>query len=409
MFWVNFKMAFAALRSSKARSLLTMLGVIIGVASVVTVVSIGEGVKSQVNGEINRLGRDLVNISPGNTVTRDEDGEITDFNFAASFGASNLTEDDLETVQNVENVRLAVPISNVTGSVSVAGNEVSDSLIIATEPGFIEILNREVAIGDFLNDDITNSNAVVIGASIAENYLGGPESSLGRKVTVRAQEFTVIGVMAQEEPASPLQPIDFNNAVYIPFETGKDINNGAVFISEINARIDDADRIDETVARITEALIENHGGEEDFSVIKQEEALQITDNILGLVTTLVAGIAGISLFVGGIGIMNIMLAAVTERTYETGIRKSIGATNQQIRSQFLIESVVLSVIGGIIGVLLSLVITLAFRTYTDLEPKITLPVIIIATTVSTVVGVIFGTLPAIKASRKNPIEALRRI
>ena len=126
-------------------------------------------------------------------------------------------------------------------------------------------------------------------------------------------------------------------------------------------------------------------------------------------TTLVAGIAGISLFVGGIGIMNIMLAAVTERTYETGIRKSIGATNQQIRSQFLIESIVLSVVGGIIGVLLSFVVTLVFRTYTDIEPKITIPIVIIATTVSTVVGVIFGTLPAIKASRKNPIEALRRI
>lgn len=409
MLWMNIKMAFAALRSSKARSLLTMLGVIIGVTSVVTVVSIGEGVKDQVNGEINRLGSDLVTVTPGNAVTRNDEGDIEQFNPTASFGAITITESDLNVIKNTDNVEFAAPISTVPGSVTSSSDELENTLTVATEPRLADALNRQVEVGSFLSDSITNKYAAVVSYDLAQEYLGGKDAALGRKLTIRSEEFTVIGVMQEEETSVLQAGFNLNRAIYIPFDTGIELNNDTAFILRIFARISDVNQIDSTVTRLTEEITKNHGGEEDFSVIKQEETLQITDSVLSLVTTFVAGIAGISLFVGGIGIMNIMLAAVTERTYETGIRKSIGATNSQIRSQFLIESVVLSVIGGIIGVLLSLAITVGFRTYTDLEPKVTLPIVIIATTASTIVGVIFGTLPAIKASRKNPIEALRRI
>lgn len=406
--WLNIKMAFATLRSAKLRSFLTMLGIIIGVTSVITVIAIGEGVKKQVENEINSLGTNLAQVQPGKTITRDENtGEITSFDFTQAFGTSTLNENDVKTIGDIENVEGVTFISIISGRATIAGTEVEGGVIMGTNNQYAQVLSQEVEAGSFFSEEITNENSVVIGKTIADDNFGGVDSALGRSVTIRSESFTVVGVM--EEFASGLTSFgpDLNKSFLIPFSKAKSINQGLALIQEIDYKVADVEKFDETNEEIRLALIENHGGEEDFSIIKSEELVSVTNTIFSILTSFVAAIASISLVVGGIGIMNIMLVSVTERTKEIGIRKSIGATNNQILLQFLVEALVLSVMGGLIGVIIAFVVAWLVTAYSDLAPVISLSMILLATSISATVGIIFGIAPAWQAARKDPIESLR--
>ncbi len=404
----NIKMAFASLRSSRLRAALTMLGIIIGVVSVVTFISFGEGLKNQVTDEIRQFGDDFLQVAPGKLVTRDNEGNIEDFDFAAIFGATPFNEKDLKDIQELDNVATASGIMIVSGKTSANDKEAPTSSTIATTPDMITILNQEVEEGSFLDDNIKNDFTVVLGRKVATDLFGETSSAIGRTVKIKNKDFTVIGVMAQYDSilSSGSFGSDFNSFVYISFTAGKQLNNGAVQIMEIDIRVVDIEKIDQTIDDISATLTKNRG-DDDFSITKPEEFLTITNKILGLLTTAVVAIASISVFVGGIGIMNIMFVTVSERTREIGIRKAIGATNNQILSQFLIESIVITMLGTVVGFLVSALITLLVRLTTDFSPVITPTSIIVATLASVTFGVIFGIVPAAKAARKNPIEALR--
>lgn len=198
-----------------------------------------------------------------------------------------------------------------------------------------------------------------------------------------------------------------NDAVFIPIDVAKQIGGGILEIRDIQVKISNENLLDQTNNQVKAVLLKNHSEQEDFTIFKQEEFLSIATQVFGKLTTLVAAIAGISLFVGGIGIMNIMLVSVTERTREIGIRKALGATNRQILGQFLIEAIVLSILGGLIGIALAIIIGIAIAAWTSLTPAFTIQIILMSLGVSTAVGVIFGITPAMKAARKDPIEALR--
>jgi ABC-type antimicrobial peptide transport system permease subunit len=406
MIFANVKIAMASIRGSRWRSILTMLGIIIGIVSVVTTVSLGEGVKKQVSQQINQLGSDLITIRPGKTVTRDENGNITGVNFIAGIGGSNLSENDLEIVKKTENMRVVSQLSIITGIARIDDREFSGGFIVATNESMPEILNQKVEYGSFFGAGDTHKHVAVIGRRVAEQ-LFQENVPIGKSLQIRGESFIVRGVF-EDFPSNPLSPgSDFNGAIFIPYEIGKTLTGGNAQIYQILAKPDNPDIIKQTIRDLTERLKSAHGGEEDFTILKQDESLSITGNILNLMTSMIAGIAAISLLVGGIGIMNIMLVAVTERTREIGIRKAIGATNRQILGQFLIEAMVLSVWGGIIGIALSAVANFLIRIFTDLQPVITLQVVAVATLVSVSVGIIFGIAPALKAARKDPIDALR--
>lgn len=406
--WMNIKMALATLRASKLRSLLTMLGIIIGVTSVITVISIGEGVKGQVEDEISSLGSNLAQVMPGKAVVRDEQtGEITSFDFTQAIGTSTLTENDVATISKTENVESVTFLTIVTGSAKIAGKTVEGTSIMGTNSQLPEVMNQEVASGSFFSEEITNENSVVIGYDIATENFGDTDSALGRTVTLRGQDFTVIGVTEEYSSGFSTFGPNLNRAFYVSYEKAKDMNQGIALIQEIDYKVANIDIFDQTNEDIRLALIKNHGGEEDFSILKSEELVAVTGSIFSILTTFVAAIAAISLFVGGIGIMNIMLVSVTERTKEIGIRKAIGATNRQILFQFMIEALTLSILGGIIGVLLAMIIGWLTTAYTDLSPSLSIDMIVLATSVSAVVGVVFGIAPAWQAARKDPIESLR--
>lgn len=401
----NVKMALSSVRSTKWRSMLTMLGVIIGIVSVVMVVGIGEGVKQEVAKEINQFGEDLITVRPGNVTNNGKMITNTDLLFGLN-SISGLTEQDLNTIKQADHVRLAAPLSVVPGAVKVDGRQLENSLVLATSPDLPQAINREVKYGAFFHSREEDENVAVIGRHVAQS-LFDDNVPLGQTFTFRGQTFTVRG-MFDEFKSTPLSPVsNFNNAIFIPYKVTEKLTGNSTQMYSILVKPTTPKDLEPAINAIEYRMLKAHGNEKDFSVLNQEASLEASSNVLSLITTMIAAVAAISLLVGGVGIMNIMLASVTERMHEIGVRKAIGATNRQILNQFIMEAAVLSLVGGIVGVALSVIGVYGLRIYTDLKPVISWEAIVIATGVSLVIGIIFGAVPAIKAASKDPIEALR--
>lgn len=403
----NLKIAFASLRASKLRSLLTMMGIIIGVCSVVTVVSLGEGVKQQVVGEINRLGKDVILVRSGKVIDRDQNGNITAVNPLAVLSTSTLTPNDLAALRKLPSVKTATPISLITNSASHESTQINSVSVIASEHDLLDVLNQPVLYGGFFTGDELNGDYAVIGQNIAVN-LYNELNPVGKSITIEGHDLIIRGVLEEfEGGAFTNAGTDYNSAIFIPYKTGQRITGDKAQIQQIFIKSSQAELAETTFNETQRVVRAEHLGKENFSVLKQGDLFQITKGILNIFTGFISAIAAISLIVGGIGIMNIMLLSVTERTREIGIRKAVGATNKQILSQFLIEGIVLSVTGGILGILIALLIGVLLRIGTDFKPVMTLPIVLIAVGVSIVVGIIFSIAPALKAANKDPIEALR--
>jgi putative ABC transport system permease protein len=402
----NITMALASLRSAKLRSLLTMLGIIIGVVSVVTTVSLGEGVRQEVIGQIKRFGPDLITVRPGKTVTRDASGNITNVAILPSSLPSTLTEGDLGVIKNVPNIKEVVPLSIVSGTIGYEGRAYGSGIVVGTTPAAPNLLNQRVEFGEFFGGSDANKHVAVIGKRVAEQ-LFQENIPVGKSFIFRDQSYIVRGVLEEVDTTPFSLTLDFNTVIFIPYDVSKQAAGGHVQLYQILAREIDVKASAKTVRFMEAALKNSHAGQDDFTVLKADESLTVANRMLNLLTGLIAGIAAISLVVGGIGIMNVMLVSVIERTREVGIRKAVGASNRQILSQFLTEAMVLSIVGGIIGVISSIALNYLIRILTDFKPVITLPIMGISVGVAVGVGIIFGIAPALKAARKDPIEALR--
>lgn len=400
------KHALASIRGARWRSLLTMLGVIIGVMSVVVTVSLGQGVKQQTVGQINHLGPNLITVRPGRIVNRDDAGRISSVNLLSLFGTSALTENDLNVIRNTKGVKTVVPFAALNVIPSADSKEMPNALVVATNDKVPEILNQRVGYGAFFAEDEMDKEVAIIGNRVAEK-LFSEAVPIGKSITIRGRTFVVRGVFEEFE-ASPLSPnTDYNSAIFIPYDAGKRISGGNPQLYQILVSASDTKRTASTIAEISHNLQASHAGQVDFTILKQDENLAIANRVFNLLTGLISGIAAISLIVGGIGIMNIMLVSVTERTREIGLRKAVGGTNRQILGQFLVESMILSFVGGLLGVLASLLTNVLLRIFTPLQPVITWPILVIALGLALATGTFFGVMPALKAARKDPIEALR--
>ncbi|MEX0934542.1 MAG: ABC transporter permease [Candidatus Saccharimonadales bacterium] len=416
-------MALSSIAHSKMRSFLTMLGIIIGVSSVITVLAVGEGIKQQIVGESETLGSNLINITPGQTFGADGNS----FNPTASVGASTLSEEDVETIRSLDTIEAAAPIALISGIPNHGGSPISGVTIMSTDADLAKVLNLGFASGAFLTqaddeaegigsdetatteESVGEVNEIVLGYRAAEQiFTEEPTRAMGEIITFREQQFRVIGIL--EEPADGFMfsmEGQLSSSMFIPFEVGKDIAGGVANIIEINATATSTEVLDDTVEEIKAVITANHGGEEDFTVLTQEQFVEVFDTIFGSVAAFIAAIAGISLLVGGIGVANIMLVSVTERTREIGIRKAVGANRFHIMMQFLIEAIVLSLVGGALGVAMAFGMTSVIAAQADISAIFTPFAFILALGVSIGVGVIFGIAPAIKAARKDPIQALR--
>ena len=387
-----------ALKGARLRSFWTMLGIIIGVMSVIVIVSVGIGIKQQISGQIHKLGKNVVLIRPAQL----RNGRLSTLTGGIS---SQLTARDVGLVDKVPGVTAVAPLSAVLGTPHGQHGDYTDGLVIATTPELPGLLNQSMAYGIFLSADDHGQMAAVLGQQAAQ-ALFDDSVPLGRSFTFRGREFIVRGIFNDFNNTPLSEQADFNKAIFIPYDVGQVLTNASAPTYEILAKTS-GQHTAEVAASITEALKKNHGGQADFTVLQQNQNIAQSDDIVGLLTVMISVVAGISLLVGGIGIMNVMLVTVTERMREIGIRKAVGATNRQILGQFLVEATLLSFTGGIIGIALACLVDLGLGVFTDLRPVIQWQVVALAAGVSLLIGIVFGSLPALKAARKDPIAALR--
>lgn len=399
----HFRLALSSVRGAKARSLLTMLGVVVGIVSVVTVVGLGEGMKRQIAGALSQFGDDLIIIQPGGSTNSFANSDII---FGQS-QTSGLTAADIEAVQKVPSISQSAPLAVATGTVlGEADQQLHGGTVLATSSQLLEIINHKPQFGAMWQSDQEASNFAVIGSKVAYE-LFGEQAPLGQSINFRGEQFIVLGVLGDFEDV-PLSPTaNFDNSVLIPYVTASRLTDNRSQAYVMLAKPAESERREAAVLAITESLKGLRGGQQDFNVLTSEDQVNSSSEVFDLLSTWIMAVAVIALIIGGVGLMNIMLVSVTERMHEIGVRKAIGATQRQIMWQFLLEAVVLSGLGGIIGVILSLATHGLLLIYTDLKPVVSWEAMIIAVGVSLAVGVVFGTIPAIKAAAKDPIKALR--
>jgi len=412
------RVALGALSANKLRTVLTMLGMIIGVCAVISLMSIGQGAQAQVTNQIRGMGTNLLFVRPGATQTS---GVRT-----AQGSAATLTADDADAIaREIPLVAAAAP-EQTNGGQIIANGVNTNSRVVGTTPDYPGVRNFNVASGEFISQQhmTGRSTVVVLGANVSKT-LFGEDDPVGQSVRISfnnraASTFRVIGLM---EAKGGTNMGNQDDQVFVPITTmqarlmASRNARGAVNVSVVNVQVADEKRMQEAVAAVGELLRERHKVvEDDFSIQSQEDFLATFSQITQTFTILLGSIAGISLVVGGIGIMNIMLVSVTERTREIGIRKAVGARRKDILSQFLVESVMVSVLGGAIGVAIGwgiskLIAGMPMPGSTGagqaLQTVVTPESVFLAFGVSAAVGIFFGIYPASRAARLHPIQALR--
>jgi len=397
--------AYQSLLSRRVRSALTMLGVTIGVASITAILALSSGTNNIISEQIDSLGGNIIIIRPG-----DISKPISSLSGAQlnnSYTTSTLTEDDIVRLNNANHIQSAAPIMELSGTIKADEIAPANSQIVATTPQFADITNLKLRVGQFLDNSI-DPNTVVVGKQLSINVFGS-ESSIGRTLSVRGKPFMVIGVLKRINNPINYNSIDFDNAAIINFVAGKELNQNRTQIQQINVRADSADSLNQAIVNVGATLLASHTGEKDFPILTGNQIAQPTSQFFQTITGVTTAIATISLIVGGIGIMNIMLVAVAERTREIGIRKALGASNSDISYQFLIESLAISIGGGIMGYISGYILAFSVSDLLTFTPVINWQIAAIALVISIMMGLIFGIYPAIRAARKDPIESLHQL
>lgn len=388
-----------SLMGNRVRSFLTMLGVVIGVASVIMLVSIGEGARSYIGRELGNLGTNILIVVPGKTSAKGG------FHPPVATTVRKLVYDDALIIKKrSRHIQDAVPLILGTSKIKYL-NQSRDNSVVGITETYFEIRNLSVESGRFISaSDVDSRRKVCVLGRTVKKDLFGDKNALGTLAAIGDGKYRVIGVMGKK---GVTLGIDFDDIVFIPTTAAQELfDTDSLF--NITIKVRSASEIDAAKEDIRQILMKRHAGREDFTIMSQDEMVAVMGKILNIMTAVLAGIAAISLVVGGIGIMNIMLVSVRERTREIGIRKALGAKNRDILLQFLIESVTLSLIGGTGGILFAGLLSFVIPYFVEFLPThLALWSVIVAFLFSAAVGIFFGVYPARKASLYDPIKALR--
>lgn len=392
--------AIQSLRNSVLRTSLTMLGIVIGITSVILIYSIGQGAVKFITNELSSFGTDYFQINPGST------------QFSTFAGSQALTLEDVEAIRNdqsLTNIKYVAPFAMASVRVAANGEE-EELLVYGVTSEALDILRPDITEGEFITkeEEIASERVVVMGVDAVETFFGEDASVVGGTIRIKNRAYRIIGVA---DSSSVLAGGVINNTLFVPIDEVINHLLGEERLQEIDISVHDPATINQTIDDVEFLLRERHGleadDENDFQIASAQDILSTVETVTTLLTTMIVAISGISLVVGGVGVMNIMLVSVTERTKEIGLLKAIGAKEKDILTQFLIEAVVMTVLGGVIGIILGISGAFAVSQLFNIPFVVSIPAILIAVGVSMLVGIVFGLYPARRAAKLSPIDALR--
>lgn len=399
---VHLKLARTSIQENRTRSFLTCLGIAIGVASIILILSLMGSISQLIAGQVKNIGANLIVVRPKSTkdiVT----GVIEELTASNSYQKSNLTLKDIEIISELENITAVAPIAISTNTVVTDKNQINSVVVLGTQEDFIKIQPLDLKYGSFINEN--SENTVVVGHMLSLK-LFNTMNAVGKTLTLMGEKFIVSGVLSQVEESINFSNVDFDNALIMNIGA-LDKVSGSTQIQQINIKTKNTASLIDVTKNIQKNLMEYKKGENNFMVISGKQITHPASSLFSVVSSMLALVAGISLVVGGIGVMNIMLVSVAERTHEIGVRKAVGASSQNILMQFLFEALILSLMGGVLGLVLGYMLAFFISIMTPFKPYISVEIILMTFLTTLIVGVLFGIYPALKAATKNPIDSLK--
>lgn len=393
-----------SLKRTRMRTFLTTIGIAIGVACVTVILSLATGITSVITKQVDAMGDTVAVIRPGSNQSDNVDSLINP-TITQRFSTSTLSSEDVAAIKLASPDLNVAPLMTLMGTMSTPKNTIASGSVMATTPDFVKTTKLPVESGQFIDNDMAGKTAV-LGQQLAID-LFGTNNPVGQKFTFRGQSLTVVGVLQRLNNPINYNSVDFDHTAIIRLDLGDDLSKNHAQIQQINLSAATSDKLQAALPAIEKKLSELHG-ETDYEVVAGQDIAKPTSQFFQAVGATMVAIAAVSLIVGGIGIMNIMLVGVAERTREIGIRKSVGASNLMIVLQFLTESLLISLVGGLVGYILGVATAFLIGTFIYFAPIYTWQVALIALGISLFVGVLFGIYPALRAARKDPIESLRQ-
>ena len=404
LFKTHFKLARTSIKENRTRSFLTCLGIAIGVASIILILSLMGSISNLVKNEVSEIGSDLIVVRPNSTKSS-INNIIEELTSSNTFQQSSLSLSDIDTISGLDNVAAVAPISTSVNTLESEKNTFTSVPVLGTTPDFVKIEPLALRYGTFFTDN-NKENGVVLGHTLSLALFNTINSTVGKTVSILGEKFMVVGVLDEIEKSINFDNVDFDNALIMDVHT-LDKLLGSTQIQQINIKAANTDSLAAISGSIRDKLKDSKSGDENFSVAYGDEISHPASSLFTIVSGMLALVATISLIVGGIGVMNIMLVSVAERTHEIGIRKAVGASSRNILMQFLFEALILSIFGGIFGLILGYVFAFLVSIVTPFAPYISWEILALTLLTTLAIGIIFGIYPALKAASKNPIESLK--